>query len=202
MDATFPAFIDHPMAWRGSDIKGKDDIAFDLTRQQQAGLEELLGKFAKERLALGDIRLRHCRHPALDVPLARVFDEIQEGRGIVIIRGILGRAGKKAADAAAVARCGAQCAAGRARDPYLREPGRPQRHRPAAWPDAGGRGLPHAGRSGAPAGDGAIAQNPASSRPHWPMSEEKPHNAMFDGFPGRRSASRRAQASAGAAVTV
>jgi hypothetical protein len=71
MPSTFPAFIDHPM-----------------TRRQAAALEDLLGKFRRERLSLGDIRLRHCRHPALDGPLARVFDEIQEGRGIVIIRGI------------------------------------------------------------------------------------------------------------------
>jgi hypothetical protein len=88
MNSTFPAFIDHPMAWRGSDIKSKDDIAFDLTRRQAAALEELLDTFRKERLALGDIRPRHCRHPALDLPLARVFDTIQEGRGIVVIRGI------------------------------------------------------------------------------------------------------------------
>ena len=88
MTATFPAFIDHPMAWRGSDIGGKDAIAFDLTGRQQAALEELLDRFREERLALGDILPRHCRHPALDGPLARVFDEIQEGRGIVVIRGI------------------------------------------------------------------------------------------------------------------
>ncbi|HZU88635.1 MAG TPA: TauD/TfdA family dioxygenase [Stellaceae bacterium] len=88
MTSTFPAFIDHPMAWRGSDIKGKDDIAFDLSGRQQRALEELLDKFRKEGLALGDILPRHCRHPALDEPLARVFDEIQGGRGIVVVRGI------------------------------------------------------------------------------------------------------------------
>ena len=87
MDPRFPAFIDHPMAWRGSDLK-KDDIAVDLTSRQAAALEELLGRFRAERRALGDILPRHCRHPALDAPLARVFDEIQEGRGIVVIRGI------------------------------------------------------------------------------------------------------------------
>ena len=31
---------------------------------------------------------RDCRHPALDADLEKVFDEIQEGRGIVIVRGI------------------------------------------------------------------------------------------------------------------
>lgn len=87
MTATFPARIDHPMAWRGGDIR-KDDIAFDLTAPQAAALEELLGRFQKEGRALGDILPGQCRHPALDDPLARAFDEIQEGRGIVIVRGI------------------------------------------------------------------------------------------------------------------
>jgi len=35
------ALIDHPMAWRGSDLR-KDDIAFDLTTRHVAGLEEVL----------------------------------------------------------------------------------------------------------------------------------------------------------------
>ena len=78
---------DQRMAWRGVDLS-KDDIAFDLTRRQAAALEELLDGFRKQGLGLRQIRPEHCRHPALDADLARVFDEIQEGRGIVIIRGI------------------------------------------------------------------------------------------------------------------
>src|SRR5919205_4112941 len=78
---------DRRMAWRGADLR-KDDIAFDLTRRHAAALEELLHRFRQQRLRLGQILPEHCRHPALDADLARVFDEIQEGRGIVIIRGI------------------------------------------------------------------------------------------------------------------
>ena len=78
---------DQRMAWRGVDLR-KDDIAFDLTRRHAAALEELLDGFRKQRLGLGQIHPEHCRHPALDADLARVFDESQEGRGIVIIRGI------------------------------------------------------------------------------------------------------------------
>jgi hypothetical protein len=88
MASTFPAIIDHPMAWRGSDIKSKDQIAFDLTARQAAALEELAAGFQDRGMALGDIAPEHCRHLALDAPLERVFDEIQEGRGIVIVRGI------------------------------------------------------------------------------------------------------------------
>ena len=87
MNSRFPARIDHPMAWRGSDIK-KDDIAFDLTGRQAAALEEVLATIRGQGLALGAIGPADCRHPAIDAPLARVFDEIQEGRGIVVVRGI------------------------------------------------------------------------------------------------------------------
>jgi Taurine catabolism dioxygenase TauD, TfdA family len=79
--------IDHPMAWRGSEIS-KDDIAFDLTGQQIRALEEILRKIRRLGLPLGEIRAEHCRHPALDADLSRLFDEIQEGRGIVILRGL------------------------------------------------------------------------------------------------------------------
>lgn len=80
--------IDHKMAWRGSDIKGKDDIAFDLGGSHVAALEDVLLRVRKAGLALQDIGPEQCRHPALDADLARVFDEIQDGRGIVIVRGL------------------------------------------------------------------------------------------------------------------
>jgi hypothetical protein len=51
-------------------------------------LEDVLLRVRKAGLLLGDIRAEHCRHPALDGALERVFDDIQEGRGIVIVRGL------------------------------------------------------------------------------------------------------------------
>jgi hypothetical protein len=75
------------MAWRGADLR-KDEIAFDLTRRHATALEELLVRFRKQGLGLGQILPQHCRHPALDGELVPVFDEIQEGHGVVIVRGI------------------------------------------------------------------------------------------------------------------
>jgi hypothetical protein len=83
----YSARINHPMAWRSGDFS-KDDIAFDLSRKHVAALEDILLKIHSAGLALGQIRAEDCRHPALDRDLERVFDEIQEGRGIVIVRGI------------------------------------------------------------------------------------------------------------------
>jgi len=80
---TVPA--DHKMVWRGGDFT-KDDIAFDLTARQRSALSDVLHRTAKSEI--GDIEPADCRHPALDAALERVFDEIQEGRGIVVVRGI------------------------------------------------------------------------------------------------------------------
>ena len=76
-----------PMTWRGSDLR-KENIAFDFSRAQAAALEDVLLRVRKARCAVADIKAEHCRHPALDDALARVFDDIQHGRGIVILRGI------------------------------------------------------------------------------------------------------------------
>jgi hypothetical protein len=83
----YSARIDHLMAWRGGDFS-KDDVAFDLSPKQVAALEDVLLKVRGSGLALGQIRAEDCGHPALDRGLERVFDEIQEGRGIVIVRGM------------------------------------------------------------------------------------------------------------------
>ena len=42
----------------------------------------------KAGLALGEVLPEHCRHPALDADFARLFDKIQESRGIAILRGL------------------------------------------------------------------------------------------------------------------
>jgi hypothetical protein len=74
------------MAWRGNEIR-RDQITLDLSARQVAALEEVLGRIEEAGLALGDIGPEHARHPALDTTLAKVFEEIQHGRGIVIVRG-------------------------------------------------------------------------------------------------------------------
>jgi Taurine catabolism dioxygenase TauD, TfdA family len=75
----------HSMAWHGSELT-KEKVAFDLTARHAAALEDVLHRIG--RMDIADIVPADCRHPALDADLERVFDEIQEGRGIVIVRGI------------------------------------------------------------------------------------------------------------------
>jgi hypothetical protein len=85
MTAIHDVPANHKMAWRGGDFT-KDQIAFDLTARHAAALEDVLLRTGKADIA--EIMPADSRHPALDADLERVFDEIQEGRGIVIVRGI------------------------------------------------------------------------------------------------------------------
>jgi hypothetical protein len=80
--------IEPPSAWVGRDIAGKDDLTVSLTPAQGNALRELLSRFERDGLDLGDIRRAHCGHPELDEVLARVLREVQVGRGIVILRGV------------------------------------------------------------------------------------------------------------------
>jgi hypothetical protein len=75
------------MGWHGRDFC-KEDIAFDLTSRHVAALEDVLQKVRQGGLPLGQILREYCRHPALDRDLEGVLDEIQQGRGIVIVRGL------------------------------------------------------------------------------------------------------------------
>lgn len=85
MSAIHSGPANHKMIWRGGDFT-KDDVAFDFTARHAAALEDVLHR--TQHLDIADITPADCRHPALDADLERVFDEIQDGRGIVIVRGI------------------------------------------------------------------------------------------------------------------
>ena len=87
MTPQYKELLTVPMAWRGSELT-KEQIAFDLSQRQISALEDVLARVEKAGLPMRDIGLEHARHPALDSALAQVFDEIQHGRGIVIVRGL------------------------------------------------------------------------------------------------------------------
>lgn len=79
--------INHPAAWKGSDFKnGKSDVAFEFTAAHLKAFDEILAKIHREKLTLNDLELKHFDHPALNSDLKKIFAEIQDGRGIVIMR--------------------------------------------------------------------------------------------------------------------
>ena len=64
--------VEDPMAWRGSDIASKDELAFDLTARNVAALESILVRVAD--MPRDDIAREQCGHPDLDRDLTRVYD--------------------------------------------------------------------------------------------------------------------------------
>jgi hypothetical protein len=76
---------DDPMAWRGSDVASKEELAFDLSSRNVAALESILGRVAD--MERDDIAREHCGHADLDADLATVYEEVIRGRGLAIVRG-------------------------------------------------------------------------------------------------------------------
>ena len=72
------------LAWTGKDLT-VEKIAFNLTQGHVDALEELLRRFANTPVEA--IQPADCRHPALDEDFGRILDEVQDGRGIVLVRG-------------------------------------------------------------------------------------------------------------------
>ena len=79
--------IDHPSAWKSSDFSSPDDYAFDLGSKHYAAFDAALDEIRKAGLTLDDVERRHFEVPGIADDIAAIFDEIQNGRGFVLIRG-------------------------------------------------------------------------------------------------------------------
>ena len=79
------ANITGPMAWVGSELPSIDEFAFQLQPKHVAALREILQR--TRHIARDAIGREHCPHPDLDQDLAQILDEVQSGRGVVLLRG-------------------------------------------------------------------------------------------------------------------
>ena len=77
-----------PQAWTGADFGAVDDVACDLAAPQLAALGEIMAALEDATLSLEQITRAHFDHPALNDFMAGMFDEIQHGRGLVVLRGL------------------------------------------------------------------------------------------------------------------
>lgn len=72
-------------AWKGSEMS-KDILAFDFTPKHLAAFAELLKKIKDQGLTIDQIGREQFDHPAINADLAAVVEEVQNGRGIVLMR--------------------------------------------------------------------------------------------------------------------
>jgi len=84
----FPARIDHPSAWKGSDFaRGVDDVAVDLDERHRDAMRAVVRRAAIAGVGLQQLTHEHTRMDAIADDLADIRREIVDGRGLVIVRG-------------------------------------------------------------------------------------------------------------------
>lgn len=76
--------IDRKIAWIGSDLN-KEKISVDLGPRQLAALDEVFQRLAAKPMT--EITRADTGHPDLDQFCADVLSEVQNGRGLVLVRG-------------------------------------------------------------------------------------------------------------------
>ncbi len=78
--------VDHPAAWTNWGVGGTDGLRLELGAAHLDAIDGLLEKL--RRVPTQSIARRDFDHPALNIFLARLFAEIQQGRGAVILGGL------------------------------------------------------------------------------------------------------------------
>lgn len=75
-----------PMAWVGRELKGVDEFAFQILSRHARALREILQR--TRQLERSSIERKDCSHPDLDADLSAVLDQVQNGTGVVLLRGL------------------------------------------------------------------------------------------------------------------
>ncbi len=86
MTEVYRQIIDHPAAWTNESLGGAGPLKVRMTETQLKALEELIAK--SKSLAPQEITRKDWDHPAINGFLREQFDEIQNGKGAVIIQGM------------------------------------------------------------------------------------------------------------------
>src|SRR5262249_46066772 len=80
--------IESPKAWRGETLAGDPSWVMTLDSAEIAELDRALGVARATGRSLSEIEREHFPLSTLPGRLARVFDEIHDGRGFVVLRGL------------------------------------------------------------------------------------------------------------------
>jgi len=74
-------------AWKGPELGSKDDYAFDLEPRHIAAFDAALARLRDDGVTLDTMQRAHFDVPEIAGDIARWFDEVQNGRGFVLVRG-------------------------------------------------------------------------------------------------------------------
>lgn len=79
--------IDHPSAWTGASIRGKEAFAFDLGPRHLDAFKRAIESVRARGLGLDDVARRDFPLDAIAEDLASVKHALDDGHGIVVVRG-------------------------------------------------------------------------------------------------------------------
>ena len=75
-------------AWKGCDLAASQEWIYTVTPQAIADLDAALARLRAEPVPLTQIRREHFELPSIAGELAGVLDELENGRGFVVVRGL------------------------------------------------------------------------------------------------------------------
>ena len=78
--------IEHPSAWKSSEIGGKEGLVYRLKPEHLDAIDEALAK--TRSLKPQEVRRRQFDHPAVNAFMTEVRDIIMKGRGVAILNGV------------------------------------------------------------------------------------------------------------------
>ncbi|RAK95612.1 TauD/TfdA family dioxygenase [Aspergillus ibericus CBS 121593] len=84
----FPAQLNSPLVWEGSDVEQRDDWIYQLNDAQLDEIDRALQDFKSKNLPLGTINQTTFPLPTLHPILRSLSHEIHLGRGFVVVRGL------------------------------------------------------------------------------------------------------------------
>jgi TfdA family taurine catabolism dioxygenase TauD len=88
MASIFSEIVTGPSAWLGPDLTKDQSWIYELTRGDLAELEAALARVKAKRLAMADVRRSDFVLPSLGPKLAEQLEEVNNGRGFVVFRGL------------------------------------------------------------------------------------------------------------------
>ncbi len=86
--STWNQRIEHPSAWKRADLEGDPSWIFELERDETQELEAGLANFKLAGARPQDISKESFPLPKLEEKLRSIFNELESGRGLAILRGI------------------------------------------------------------------------------------------------------------------
>ncbi len=83
-----PQAIEGPFAWLGKDIERSSDWIETVSREEVAEVEDAMRAVKQRGLALHEVRRADFPLPRLSQRLSRIARELEQGRGLVLLRGL------------------------------------------------------------------------------------------------------------------